>query len=238
MVGLLIPSRYEAVPFLRELDSCRSLGSNNGITTYKGRISNQPVVVGICGVGCDHTVQRVGQWLDRFHLNGLILAGFAGALHPKLKRGQIFIGAGSSPLKAPEMAEALPPHQYAMIHTCDSVVATASDKHQLFEKTGCPLVDMETARVSEAAATRRLGLIVVRAVSDLSDEDVPVVTLSRGFDVISGHYTPFRLAAHLVLHPFQIKKLYDFSAPLPEVRTRLSEFLCALIGLGEQNLFE
>lgn len=168
--------------------------------------------------------------------HGVLLCGFAGALHPRLKRGEIFVTTGAEHI-VPHLPEQEQPRE-APLHTSDGAVSTAADKAALLKQTGAWLVDMEQADVALITAAAGLPLIGVRIISDEAQEDLPQELLSRAYDQAEGEYTPLKLAGHLTRHPFKVKELASFVLPLGSIRNRMSERLHTWLTLAGPKLFQ
>jgi len=97
----------------------------------------------------------------------------------------------------------------------------------LLAALGAPLVDMESAPVAAVADEHRVPLTVIRAVSDLANEDVPVAILSRSYNQARGVTTPVRLCFYLATHWGGISQLLNFLRPLSGVRRSLTRVLLA-----------
>ncbi|HTB64019.1 MAG TPA: hypothetical protein VK737_10575, partial [Opitutales bacterium] len=156
-------------------------------------------------------------------IRGVILAGFAGALHPDLKLEEIFVTAGAEYL-LPLLPEAERP-RVAKLATVEKIAATAAGKKELFEQTGAELVDMEQSHVAQVVQEFGLPFIGIRIVSDDAHADLPADTLSQSYNQETGEYTPWKLAGHLTRNPFKIATLASFVRPLPSIRNRMSRHL-------------
>lgn len=82
--------------------------------------------------------------------------------------------------------------------TIDNVVTKATDKQHLNAETNCDVVDMESIWILEFMQQRRIGVSVVRVVSDAVLGDLP--DLSQVFD-LSGKLKPMELARAFVMRP-------------------------------------
>jgi nucleoside phosphorylase len=156
-------------------------------------------------------------------IRGIILAGFAGALEPSLKRGEIFVTAGTEYL-LPHLPEGERP-RVAKLATVEKIAGTAAGKAELFTRTGAWLCDMEQAHIEAVAREFGLPFIGVRIVSDEAHEDLPAETLSQSYDQATGTYTPWKLAGHVTRNPFRIGPLVGFVRLLPPIRNRMSDCL-------------
>ncbi len=210
MIGVVFPSHFEAAEFVVRLKNKAPAKLERHLPSWRGSIGGQEIAVGVIGMGPPHCVSRTEKFLDYYPVKTLYLAGFAGALDPALKRGEVIVNRGDG-----------------KIATANEVIATAADKARLLAQTGAPLVDMESAHVEAVAAKHQTPLVVVRAVSDLATEDVPVDILDRSYDQTQGVTTPVKLGLYLAWHWGDIGRLMRFLKPLSGVRRGLTSVLVA-----------
>lgn len=212
MIGLVFPSHFEAAELLARLKDKAPARVQPNLPSWAGKFQGLEVAVGVIGMGPPHCASRAAAFLDFYEPAHLLLAGFAGALDPSLRRGEVIINRGEG-----------------KIHTASEVIATAADKARLLHETGAPLVDMESAHVAAVAEARGVPLTVVRAVSDLAGEDLPADILARSYDAGRGVTTPLRLGWHLATHWGDIGRLRRFLQPMAGVRRGLTSVLCSEI---------
>ena len=120
-------------------------------------------------------------------VRALVSFGIAGALAPSLRCGALLLPAAvrggdgvihavdfdwhgrlAAVAKAKGIAVAV---GGALAH--DRVVASAAEKVALHRATNALAIDMESARVAEAAARARLPFVILRAVADSAAKDLP-----------------------------------------------------------------
>jgi hypothetical protein len=99
--------------------------------------------------------------------SGIILAGIAGALDPKLQIGDVLIET-SGDFHWPKF-----PFQTRKIHCADHVISTVAEKAKLFAETRAVAVDMESAKVRRFAEERAIPMLHIRAISDQADHAIP-----------------------------------------------------------------
>ncbi len=130
---------------------------------------------------------------------GIILAGFAGALDPKLQIGDVVVdgvlpqGHGASTFLV------------GPIHTASDIAATPAQKSSLLRETGAIAVDMEGAKVRRFADSLGVPFLNVRAISDTAMEMLDPAVLS--FVDTFGGIRPRVLARGLVCRPNLIPAL-------------------------------
>lgn len=227
MIIILIPSQFEAKPFVDGVEEAQK-SHVAGADIVRGKIGGEKVTVGMIGMGPPHAPLRAEAVIKEAlaaekKVRGVILAGFAGALDPALKRGDIFITTGAEHL-LPHLPEAERPRE-AKLATLEKIAGTAAGKKELFEQTGAALCDMEQAYIAEVAKKFGLPFIGIRIVSDEAHENLPSDTLEKAYDQPTGTYTPWKMAGHLTRNPFKTVPLVSFVRLLPPIRSRMSDHL-------------
>lgn len=205
MRGILVPTKFEAAEFLRVLRNPIKY-SIDGVRCYLGELNDATVTVGIIGMGPPHAAQNTEYFIRKVGPSEIIMAGFTGAINPRLARGAV--------IKDPILGR---------IHPVDSIVATPKEKETLYNNTRLDIVDMETKQVTEKAEAYSLTCIAIRVVSDRFDESVPVELLRKGYNQAKGKTTPIKMGLYLMTHPKKIKELKAFLEPLKPLRVTLCE---------------
>jgi hypothetical protein len=265
MIVILIPSRFEAKEFIAGLEGRRAFRVGEADCVEGRGAGEVAVTVGIIGMGPPHAALRAKAVIE-FVLGrdgsrsrpssssefaeqtprrgvptltenfGVILCGFAGALKPELKRGDIFVTAGAEFL-LPLLPEAERPSEAKLV-TVDKLAGTAAGKAELFARTGAWLCDMEQAQIAPMVAAMNLPFIGIRIVSDEAHEELPTAQLSQAYDQETGTETPWKLAGHLARNPFRIGPLASFVRLLPPIRSRMSDRLHTWLRLTGPRLFQ
>jgi hypothetical protein len=143
-----------------------------------------------------------GARFDRGELSGsegVILAGLAGGLDPRLGVGDV-VCDGSVQECGMDLTL-----RRGKIYTADHLVATADEKARLFRETGCAAVDMEGAIVKGAAELAGIPFLHIRAISDAAGQNVPERMMRWVNDV--GEARAGRVAADLAAHPLLIPSM-------------------------------
>ena len=145
----------------------------------------------------------------------VISFGLCGGLDPDLRPGDLLLaddiapGTGepiavSTPLRArlhARLGEAGLTVAGGTLLGSDTPVATADEKHALFGKTGARAVDMESHGVAAATQAAGAQILVVRAVADPAERNVPKAALNAvGAD---GRLRLFRAIATMYVRPWE-----------------------------------
>jgi adenosylhomocysteine nucleosidase len=162
----------------------------------------------------------------------LVSVGLAGGLDPALAPGAIIVPEyvaddGTRYSTDPALSAWLAGRPPAGgVCARPAVVATASGKAELWAKTGCAAVDLESGAVARAATRARLPFAVLRVVCDTAWRDLPPAALAA-LDA-SGAIAPARIVASLAARPGQIGGLLRLAMDAATARRALQRQLDAL----------
>ena len=184
-------------------------------------------VVLVCGgIGAEAARRAAEAAIVLFSPGIIYSAGFAGALTPELKIGDVV-----EPRRVVNASDG----SATNLDCGDGVlvsftsVATPAQKLKLRESYGAQAVDMEAAAVARAAEARGIRFGVVKAISD--EMDFAFSEMDRFVDA-DGRFSEFRFAVYAALRPW----LWPRVAKLARDSSRASEALCRalqkLIGSG------
>ena len=164
---------------------------------YTGRFGRLPIAVVIGGVGRDNAAKATRLLCDAHKLSAILSIGYAGALSPDLKRGDIVLSSFSSSedqsVPSPSdlaLAEQLrgvvdESHEHHVymspLYTADKIVARHEEKRQIFDRTGAQIVDMESAAVYAEARKRNIPFVGIHAITDTAEEDIPALEIITPF---------------------------------------------------------
>ena len=114
--------------------------------------------------------------------SGIISFGIAGGLAPDLVAGDWVVASGVRSGKnviatdrawAQTLLEALPNAIHAHVLGADSVIASPSEKFQLYDETGAAAVDMESHIAAEIAAEHHIPFVACRVIIDAAHRTLP-----------------------------------------------------------------
>lgn len=229
MTAVLFPTDYEAKDLVAQLQS-RTSNVIDGVTFHSGKLGKSSLLIAIIGMGPQLAAKGAQTVLKHHTVSNIILAGFAGALSPQLKRGQILIIKDYSSEGLINYLKLLPGFDIARVYPSDRVIASANLKQQIGTQYNCQLVDMETDAVARVVIQHGIEFLSIRTISDLATEDVPDDVLSKGYNIHTGKTSPVRLILHLAVNRQRINAFKQFLQPLPQVRKGLTQFLTQVIG--------
>jgi adenosylhomocysteine nucleosidase len=143
----------------------------------------------VCAGGIPaHTAATLGQAVGGGGATGLVSFGISGGLAPALAAGTLVcaravIAADGTRYPVDEGWRArIPEWSGALdgdVFGSDAIVGTAAEKAALHARTGAVAVDLESAVVAQAAALAGLPFIVVRAIADPAERDLPPAAYIR-----------------------------------------------------------
>ena len=156
----------------------------------KAKIGQEDAILAANGVGGIAAARGAGKLLASHRVSAVISVGFAGALDPSLKLGQVLF-AREVIYSDRRYAAHLPGNRAAdsrtgTLLTVDEIVRCSRAKREL-SRHGAHAVDMEAAAVAAVAARDGLPFFCVRTISDLADQDIAldVLRARRRDDTIS-----------------------------------------------------
>lgn len=136
------------------------------------------VPVFFSGIGRENAERSVREFLAANPPDLLLTCGFAGALVPDLKIGDVVFEIRRNSddgmyadLKA-KLIEA--GARDAKIFCAERIATTVADKEKLRARTGADAAEMESGAIHAVCAAHAVRCATVRVISDTSDEDLPL----------------------------------------------------------------
>jgi adenosylhomocysteine nucleosidase len=181
-LGIVFALSIEAGCFVDMLSQVR-VTRGHGFKVRQGRYRDREVVVIESGPGPARAAKAAHALIDAYRPRLVIASGFAGGLDPRLRRYDL-IAADSvvdaegreitldPPALAPWLTE-VPNLHRGRLMTFDRIVRLREEKRQLGERHQALAVDMESFAVAEICRDRAVPLLVVRAISDAANDELP-----------------------------------------------------------------
>jgi adenosylhomocysteine nucleosidase len=173
--------------------------SAEGVTVF----SSENAVAVFAGMGQERAELAAQTALSFGPVHRLISAGWAGGIHPGMTIGavrfaSVVVDAVTGERFAADREDASEAGlESAVVVTTDRVVS-AADKRRLRVEIPADLVEMEAAGVARVAREHRIPLLVIKAVSDAYDFDLPAI---GEFVSPSGGFREGAFAAYVALRP-------------------------------------
>ena len=220
-VAIVVALEREVRPLIKEWRACEKASGGR-----RFRFFEKDEFVLVCGGIGAEAARRAAEAVIAIYAPALIYsAGFAGALDPELKVGDIVqprrvvnAGDGSSVELAGVNADVSPGRGEGVLVSFGSV-ATPEQKVKLRDSFAATAVDMEAAAVARAAEARGVRFAVVKVISDEFGFSLP--SMERFVDR-NGQFIELRFAGYAAVRPW----LWLQIARLARNSRRASRALC------------
>lgn len=184
-VGIVAALPEEIRPVQRRLQKTSQVGLRSG-KALLGTLRDVPMVTLATGDGSERARGGLTELLSTVDLEVVVAIGIAGGLSADLKVGDVVVahrvtnGTGEVPPPDSRLvakAADLPDVTAGSIHSHSEIAIDPVAKHRLWDQTGsrrAQVVDLETASYARVAAAQQVPYMALRAVSDSSDEALPL----------------------------------------------------------------
>ncbi len=204
-------------------DTLRWQTGNAFVGEWRGR----KIVLVRSGMGMDRAREALVELAERFSLERVYSVGYAGALDPALKVGELIIAdqvVYYETLKSYSLDEGhtLPEVRRGTLLTVDEVAATPLAKKTLREKYSAVAVDMETYALAEEAQARNLPFVSIRAVTDTAQQELIDCSYLVAED---GDVSKLKAGWHILTHPGDLKGMIDLGKNAKMATANLTEIL-------------
>jgi nucleoside phosphorylase len=185
--------------------------------------ANPKIKTLVTGVGKGNARRAICDALKLEMVGLVVTCGFAGGLNPDLKMGAVVFSAGDSGLTAALQKLGAKPVRF---HCADRIATTATEKEELWRKTGADAVEMESQVIAAVCDEQDVRCATVRVILDTADEDLPLdfnrlsnadLSLNYGKLVLAVARSPGKISALMRLQKnskFAAKRLADVLAKL------------------------
>lgn len=235
MIALISATEDEVSGLLSSLKN-KKISNSGSIKFIEGKFLDIDMVVSIPGVGIRKARNCTNTLIKKYNPGTVISAGFAGALNPKLRLGDVVIPDWTLSLKNQEkiyFEKSLPYIAFKYLTggvlTENSFINVKERKLDLFVRSGADIVDMETWAIVDAARKLNTGVISVRAVSDLTNQHLPRMEQIFGKESKIDYKKAYN---YFKTNPSELFNFLRFKyVNLRKARIRLNSFLHLLIPL-------
>jgi adenosylhomocysteine nucleosidase len=205
-----------------------------GVEIHRAQVGRAMIDFLVTGIGAVNA-QRAAQAVISEDYSFCIVSGFAGALRPSVKLGDVFAakevmddGAGGTALCAQNLwtrafADGAKPVETLL--TADHVVSTAEEKARLAPFGEA--VDMESFAILNVARSKNVSAVVVRVISDSFDRDMPVDIDTMVDD--EGNVRIGGVVRYVARHPLGVPALVRLGRESKTAAEALAHFLEAHI---------
>ena len=241
-LAVLAASARELAPVRATLKAVRR-GRLGSFPHEIGRADSIEVHLLNTGIGSQAALAGAEALLSAFAVDAVVSTGYAGALGTA-GLGDVILGTDtldwttegartSFPCDASLRAIARETASRARVGWCEGPVVTvaevvckADEKHGLARASGAIAADMESAAIARAAHVVGVPFLVVRAVSDGADEDLPM-----DFNLWLSPWGRVQGVALLLRHPSIIRSLLRMRRQVEHGSQNLARFFAALLPL-------
>jgi adenosylhomocysteine nucleosidase len=179
----------------------------------------------LTGMGARNAERAIRQALCTVQPRRVFSCGFAGALNPDLKIGDVVFANGAS-LKIVERLQSR--GAQAMVFTCtERAAVTVAEKSSLRARTRADVVEMESAVIKGVCREAGIECVTVRAISDTAQENLPL-----DFNALmtpEEKLSPAKLALAILKAPQKIPALVRLGKNSAFAAKQLADVLAALI---------
>ncbi len=176
MIGIVAALHEEVYEVISPL----SFTKTEGIYHYTGDLFGKKVSLYLCGAGLKRKNKFI-RWYTQFHFDYLINIGFAGALRSGYKAGDVLVISRVKQDGNKRVYDLPPILNYYVncdISSSKEPIFSLEDKEELYYKTNCELVDMESYPLMEILTSVKGGknkidlkkLILLKIVGDAAED--------------------------------------------------------------------
>ena len=232
-IGMVCALPIEISPFLDRCDKVRKY--TGGRFVFRGgRYDGIRIAVVHSGMGFARARRATQALIDAHSPPWILSCGFAGALLPEMKIGDIVTADAVTDAHGHELASGLqmpadPQHglHVGRLLTADAIVRSVQEKKQLAEQFQAIAVDLESLAVAQVCRDAGVRFLAVRAISDDLSADLPPEMLS-----VIGDSGSMRIGAalgSLWKRPGSIKDMWKLRESAHHATNRLATFLDGVV---------
>jgi nucleoside phosphorylase len=228
----------ELAPLVASIPSLQGKKARVG-RPLRGKLGSHDVVLACTGEGRERARTETARLLDANSVDLLLGVGTAGGLTPSLESGTLVVASRLHDGESEgavldegwiERALAYRGTVCGTVLTSERILCTAAEKaaaHRRLAIRGPAVVDLESAAFAAEAARVAAPCLIVRAVCDTAEEDLPLdLNLCRDAD---GGINRFAVARRAMFTPGAARKLLRLRKRVAIVSEHLARFVTALL---------
>jgi adenosylhomocysteine nucleosidase len=215
---------------------------------YRGKLKNRDTLLVKTGMGKERAEHATRFILERYPVTAIISLGFAGALAPELKIGDVVICSTLRCAPGPKQKEQIlepcapdagllalasqGPGDRAISFCLGSGVAvlelesSTQELQELYETLHADVVDMESYWIARIASARQIPFIAIRSISDTAQHSV------KPFDqilAVDGEVLWKKAVLSFLLHPHYLMNVYTLFRNTRPAKRNLAAFISHLV---------
>jgi len=228
----------ELAPLVAGIPSLRGRRARYG-RSLRGRLGDAEVVLACTGEGRERAMRGTVEVLDSYPVDLLLGVGTAGGLTPALESGTLVVASrlhdGEGPVARPDpgWVDRALAHRGTVegtVLTSERILCSAAEKaaaHSRMAANGPAVVDLESAAFATAAARAGVPCLIVRAVCDAAEDDLPFdLNLCRGKD---GRIDRFAVMRQAVFSPGAARELLRLRKRVAAASEQLARFVLEIL---------
>ena len=179
----------------------------------------------LTGMGASNAERMIRAALEKVHPRRVFTCGFAGALNPNLRIGDVVFATNVSPPIAQRLQSA--GAKQVVIVCVERILITAAEKCALRSQTQADVVEMESAIIERVCREAGVECVTLRAISDTAQEELPL-----DFNALMTHdqkLNPLKLALAILKAPQKIPRLLRLGKNSSIAAEKLANVLVAAI---------
>ena len=236
--GLVFALRIEAGGF-EDLLSASTFTQGDGFVACHGGLAGRHLISIRSGTGRQAARRATEALISGHEPKWVISAGFAGGLHPELKRHDILMADDLVDLDGNRLSVDLKVDPAALAHTpgvrlgalltADRIIRLPDEKRALGDKHHAMAVDMETFEVAQVCRRSKVRFMAVRVITDGVDDELP-----PDVEHLMEQQTSVRklgaVVGTVINRPGSVKDMYNLKENALLASDRLAKFLASMIG--------
>lgn len=225
-IAITFASPTESLDLRRRLRELRQDGN-----LIAGKINDRAIAILHTGVGTKDCAERMEMLLHKARPRIVCSSGFAGAIDPSLKVGDLIIAGNFSDRRLLETAEKALRERKARtvkLFTSASIIDSGVERADVARSSSAAAVDMETATIVRVCNGHGVPTLSLRAISDSPEQPFPAPP-GVLFDIELQRTNYSRLLAYLLRHPGSISRLVKFGREVNRARAKLTDAIVTLV---------